>query len=310
MIAVTFPHSYRPLTAKGIYVRFSIALFPVLIAGILRFGISFLLRVLPVVLFAVLLDGFLEKGLRRRNTVFDVSYFTMLLIVLLPPMVPWYVLAIGVLTTVLIGKWTFGGTGSYWMHPTVAGFLLVFTAFPLELSQAFRVPRYWPRTSVDGSITELLNSHIFGRLGFIISDGIFNHLFGNQTGILGASAVLLILLASVYLLVNDIVPQVFPVIYLGTLLIGMLLIRKEDLLFSVLNAETLLVAFFLLPDPGSRPKTHLGIFLTPLVCGMTTLGFSSLHISSAPIIAYASTNVLTPLIDVVAGRSYMRERDA
>ena len=301
-----FPHSYRPLTTRGIYSRLSVALVPIVIAGIIRFGPAFLYRAGPVILVSVLLDYFLARGLRRGNTVFDTLYTVMLLLVLLPPLLPWHILILSSAVTIVVGKWTFGGTGSYWMHPAIIGFLFASVAFPWEMAHSFTTPFLWPDAAVDGAITEFLNVVLFSPLGFAVTDGLFNFLFGNQMGIVGASAILLIIVSSVYLLANDIIPPVLPVFFTVTMFAGLMVTGEKELIHSLLDAQVLLVAFFLYPDPSSRPKTKTGTVLVPVFTGLLTIVFIQAGFSCAPLYAYAVGNIVTPLIDSIAGRAYVR----
>ncbi len=45
--------------------------------------------------------------------------------VLMPPTVPWWVLVIGVAITIVVGKQIFGGIGGYPMHPAIVGWLII-----------------------------------------------------------------------------------------------------------------------------------------------------------------------------------------
>ena len=53
-----------------------------------------------------------------------------LLALLLPPTVPVWVLLIGVVVAVFLGKQLFGGLGSYPMHPAVVGWLVLVLSWP------------------------------------------------------------------------------------------------------------------------------------------------------------------------------------
>lgn len=49
---------------------------------------------------------------------------------MLPPSVPWWVLVIGVFAAILVGKAVFGGQGSYPLHPAAIGVLILLASWP------------------------------------------------------------------------------------------------------------------------------------------------------------------------------------
>ena len=54
----------------------------------------------------------------------------LLLAMLMPPTVPWWVLMIGVAVAIFLGKQIFGGIGGYPMHPAVIGWLILLLSWP------------------------------------------------------------------------------------------------------------------------------------------------------------------------------------
>ncbi len=49
---------------------------------------------------------------------------------LLPPSVPWWVVVVGVAIAIFIGKAVFGGLGGYPMHPAAIGYLILLVSWP------------------------------------------------------------------------------------------------------------------------------------------------------------------------------------
>lgn len=54
----------------------------------------------------------------------------MLVALLMPPTVPWWVLAVGVAVAVFVGKQIYGGIGAYPMHPAAVGWLVLLLSWP------------------------------------------------------------------------------------------------------------------------------------------------------------------------------------
>ncbi len=305
-----FPHSFRHLTTRGMYGRLAASLGIVLLAAVFRYGFAIALQLIFSSALVLIVDAGIASRLDRRNTTLDALLASWLVLSLLPPALPWYVVFFAVATTLLVGKWTFGGVGSYWMHPALVGYLLVFTSFPMEITQGYRVPALWPPPSLDAVVTDFLNRVVFGRVGVAIDGGLVDLLFGNHPGPLGTSGAVLILAAGVFLLADDVVPILFPAIYMATVTALLIFFRTEEVLRVILSGQVLIVAFFLLPDPASRSKTHAGAIVAPAFCGvMTVLLMEAGLLVAAPAFGCALTNAITPLVDSIAGRAYLRGHD-
>lgn len=76
---------------------------------------------------AVLVEYGCQIAMRQRYHAMDghAALMGMLLALMMPPTVPWWVLIFGVAAAIFIGKQLFGGLGSYPMHPAVVGWLVL-----------------------------------------------------------------------------------------------------------------------------------------------------------------------------------------
>ncbi len=57
-----------------------------------------------------------------------------LLCIALPPYAPWWLIVIGVLTAVLLGKQVFGGLGYNPFNPAMVGYVILLISFPVQMS--------------------------------------------------------------------------------------------------------------------------------------------------------------------------------
>lgn len=57
----------------------------------------------------------------------------LLIAMLMPPTVPWWVLVFGVVVAIFVGKQIYGGLGGYPMHPAVVGWLILLLSWPQYL---------------------------------------------------------------------------------------------------------------------------------------------------------------------------------
>ncbi|HMB69409.1 MAG TPA: RnfABCDGE type electron transport complex subunit D, partial [bacterium] len=82
--------------------------------------------------FAVLVEYVSQMAMRQPYRALDghAALMGVLLALLLPPTVPVWVLLIGVVVAVFLGKQLYGGLGSYPMHPAVVGWLVLVLSWP------------------------------------------------------------------------------------------------------------------------------------------------------------------------------------
>ena len=131
----------KPLFQKqAVMLRVVSALAPLGVAGIYFFG----WRVLAVV--AVCVAGGVATewvmASRRGKPVSQAVFVTSLLFALsLPPTIPLWMAAVGVVVGVLFGKEVYGGFGRNWCNPAIVGRAFVYVAFPVEMTGSF-VPAF------------------------------------------------------------------------------------------------------------------------------------------------------------------------
>jgi len=76
------------------------------------------------------------RGRDPRAAVSDLSVLvtSTLLCIALPPYAPWWLIVIGVLTAVLLGKQVFGGLGYNPFNPAMVGYVVLLISFPVQMS--------------------------------------------------------------------------------------------------------------------------------------------------------------------------------
>ncbi|HEQ72150.1 MAG TPA: electron transporter RnfD [Spirochaetia bacterium] len=147
LTATISPHLKEGTTTARIMWTVSLCLLPASAWGIYVFGIGSLVVLLLSIGFSVLTE-LAVNAVRGRLTITDGSAFlTGLLIGMnLPPSVPFYIPLIASVFAVAIVKHAFGGLGSNWMNPALAGRVFVMFSFQGPMST-------WtlPRTLVHGA---------------------------------------------------------------------------------------------------------------------------------------------------------------
>jgi electron transport complex protein RnfD len=82
------------------------------------------------------------RGRHPRTAITDLSALvtSTLLCIALPPYAPWWIIVIGVLTAVLLGKQVFGGLGYNPFNPAMVGYVVLLISFPIQMS-SWTLPR-------------------------------------------------------------------------------------------------------------------------------------------------------------------------
>lgn len=140
---------------QPIMLRVLYALVPVLAAGIYFFG----WRVLALLVVCTLSGLAAEwvTSTRRGAPITTACFVTCWLYALsLPPTMPFWMAAVGVVVGILFGKEVFGGFGRNFANPAIVGRAFIYVCFPIEATGQF-VPifRGWPGGLLQWSLASL-----------------------------------------------------------------------------------------------------------------------------------------------------------
>lgn len=290
------PHlQSKSLSTSGMMREVHLALLPVIVLAGFRFGPPALLRLTFGMGCCVLLEWML-MGLRGRSrAVLDGSAALsgVLLVLTLPPQVPYYVVGIGSLATIALGKAIFGGLGQNLFNPAMVGRAFVTAAFPAELSAVACMP-----DGISGA-TPLTALKMEG-----ISSALSELFLGNCHGSMGELSAAACLLGGGYLILRKAASWQIPFALLFTS--GLLAVFTRGVSLSSswswvheLSAGGLLFgSFFIATDPVTSPVSHRGRLLFGFGVAVFTWFFRSF--SSYPegfMFSILFMNAITPLIN-------------
>ncbi len=214
--------------------------------------------------------------------------FAVLLALLLPASIPWYVLIAAVLACVLVGKSAFGGYGSYPFHPTAVGYAVAAVSWPTAV---FSYPQLFTNLplritediTLATSISETLKN---GGLP-IISD--FELLLGETAGAMGTTGVLVLAACALFLWARRDInfPTVFSFLLvcaaiafffprqdgLSGPVVETLYARLAVVKFELLSGGLIFGAALLICEPYTCPKHWLSRFVYGGLLGAVTMMF-------------------------------------
>jgi electron transport complex protein RnfD len=281
-----------------------IALIPAFLVSVYFFGLGALIVTAVSVLSCVLFEYLIQKFLLKTpSSAGDGSAILtgVLLAFNLPSNLPVWIIIIGALAAIGIGKMSFGGLGNNIFNPALVGRVFLLISFPAQMT-TWPLPGRFPTSYIDAATgatnLSLLNG---GSTGL---PSLADMLLGNMGGSLGEVSAAALLLGFAYLLIRKIVTWHIPVAVLGTALAFTGLMYLIDPLSYVnplihlLSGGLLLGAIFMATDYVTSPMSRNGMLVYGVGIGLLTslirlFGSYPEGVSFAILIM----NALTPLIN-------------
>lgn len=314
LIVSPSPHIHSEDSAQKIMSRVILAMMPALVWSVFVFGIDGLrvtfIAVAACIAFEYLIQRFLMKV---EPSITDGSAIVtgILLAFNVPSNLPWWIILIGALVAIGIGKLSFGGLGNNIFNPALVGRVFLLISFPVQMTS-------WPVTIQSGidavtSATPLSFLKEGIKNGKSISElagGLPNNidlLFGNTGGSLGEVSAILLTLGGLYMLVKKVITWHTPVAVLGSVFIfsGILWLINPELyinpVFQILTGGVMLGAIFMATDMVTSPMTGKGQIIYGIGIGLITISIRTWGAYPEGIsFAILLMNAVTPLINTYA----------
>lgn len=296
------PHIHGADSVKHNMYGVVIALLPALAASVWFFGISALTVVLTSVVSCILIEFLIQKFiLKTPITITDGSAAVTGLILAfnLPSNLPLWIIVVGALVSIGIGKMTFGGLGQNIANPAILGRVFLLVSFPAQMTS-------WPLPSnTDGATGAtplgLLKEGGSAAIANLQSSDL---LFGNIGGSLGEVSALCLIIGGLFLLCTKIITWHIPVSILCTVAIfsGILYgIDPETYaspLFHILTGGMLLGAIFMATDYATSPMSPKGMIVYGIGIGLITMLIRTFGAYPEGMsFAILIMNIVTPLIN-------------
>lgn len=266
-----------------------IALIPAFICSVLFFGMGALVVTLTSVVACLVFEYLIQKFLlKQQPTILDGSALItgVLLAFNVPSNLPVWIIVIGALVAIGIGKMSFGGLGCNIFNPALVGRVFLLISFPVQMTT-------WPVAA--GLNTSYLDAQTGAtplalmkealKTGQSVSDviasgsiGSYRNLFlGNTGGSLGEIAAIALLIGLVFMLFRKIITWHIPVTIFATVFVfaGILhLCNPEqfaDPVFHLLTGGMMLGAIFMATDYVTSPMSTKGMVIYGIGIGVITV---------------------------------------
>ena len=284
------PHVHSDESTKKIMWRVNLALVPMLLTGIAFFGLNALLISLVSVACCCLFQWLIEKFiLKVPSTVCDGSaVVTGLLLAFNVPATAdmiWLV-ALGALVAIGVGKMSFGGLGKNPFNPALVGRVFMLISFPVQMTTWPTVGKWFPMSldTVSGAtplgvIKEGLKNGQSMSVIMANNDlpSLVDIFLGHMGGSFGEVCALAILIGAIYLLCCKIISWHIPVAFIGTAFIfsGILWLADPtqfiDPVTTILTGGIMLGACFMATDMVTSPMSKSGQLIFGAGCGLLTI---------------------------------------
>ncbi|MDY3070111.1 MAG: RnfABCDGE type electron transport complex subunit D [Parabacteroides sp.] len=285
-----------------------IALIPAFLVSLYFFGLGALIVTITSVVACVLFEYLIQKFLMKKEpTVFDGSAILtgVLLAFNLPSNLPIWIIIIGALAAIGIGKMSFGGLGNNVFNPALVGRVFLLISFPAQMTT-------WPDIDILSAFPMTYTDAETGATVLtIMKEGALENLpdyttmlIGLRGGSLGEVSAIALLLGFAYMLWKKIITWHIPVAVIGTVFVFtgiMHLVNPAEYaspLIHVLSGGLMLGAIFMATDYVTSPMTKKGMLIYGVGIGLLTavirlFGAYPEGMSFAILIM----NALTPLIN-------------
>jgi electron transport complex protein RnfD len=133
------PHVIAGFTIPRVMFQVLLALVPVVVAQFVILGPGVLLQLLVAGPVALACEALALRLRGRDSAPFlrdgSVLVTAALLAVAVPPLLPWWLTALGIAVAVLLGKHAYGGLGFNPFNPAMVGYAVLLVSFPVEMTR-------------------------------------------------------------------------------------------------------------------------------------------------------------------------------
>ena len=253
-----------------------IALVPAFLVSLYCFGLGALIVTAAAVVFCVLFEYLIQKFLMKKEpTICDGSAILtgVLLAFNVPSHLPIWIIAIGSLAAIGIGKMSFGGLGNNIFNPALTGRIFLLISFPAQMTT-------WPEV---GQLTAYADATTGATVLSLLNEGALDKMptlcdmfLGKMGGSLGEVSALALLLGMVYMLWKKIITWHIPVSIFATVFVFtgiMHLVNPAQYaspLVHLLSGGLMLGAIFMATDYVTSPMSKSGMIVYGIGIGILT----------------------------------------
>lgn len=256
LIITSSPHVRDETSVSQIMWSVVLALVPAMIAAIYFFEFDAISIIFVSVLGAVITEYIFQKIRGKKISLMDGSAIVtgVLLALTLPPTSPLWMVFVGSVVAIGLGKQVFGGLGYNPFNPALVGRAFLMAAYPVLMTT-------WELDGVSSATP--LNLMKMEGIGTDYWDLFIGHIGGS----LGETSAFALLLGASYLIYKNYINWRIPFGMVGTVFV-LSLVLGRDPVFHLFAGGLILGAFYMATDMVTTPVTRKGRWLFGIGAGL------------------------------------------
>ena len=289
-IVAPAPHAHSGDSVRRNMLLVILALLPAYIVSVVEFGWGALITAAISVLACVATEYIISRYLlkEQKQTIGDLSAVLtgLLLAFNLPSNIDWWIVLIGAVVAIGIGKMSFGGLGQNPFNPALVGRVFLLISFPAQMT-TWPVPQGFATSYVDAETgaTPLYFLKYAVKSGNHIADqlpALKDALLGAMGGSLGEVCALALIIGGVFLICTKVITWHIPVSILATVALfaactgwaGALptdITTSQYVGYELLTGGVMLGAFFMATDYVTSPMSAWGKIIFGIGIGLIVM---------------------------------------
>lgn len=289
LIVSLSPHAHGTDSVERNMYGVMIALLPALLVSFYYFGLGSVIVCTTSVAACVFLEWAINTFMLKnpRNTILDGSAALtgILLGMNLPSNLPIWIIIIGALFAIGVGKMTFGGLGSNIFNPALVGRCALLVAFPAQMT-SWPVSGQWTSyTDATTGATPLAimkeaikkgDVEVLNKLPDAFSMLLGDYSMGGGAGTIGEICGLALIAGLLFMLWRKIVTWHIPVSIIATVFVFSMILHLVNPIYAdpttvILSGGLMLGAFFMATDYVTSPMTPKGQIIYGICIGLLTV---------------------------------------
>lgn len=281
------PHVHSAQSTQSLMRDVLVALIPALAVSTMVYGLDVLKVTAIAVISCILVEYLVQKFLLGgKNTIWNLSAVVtgVLLAFNLPSNIPWWIIVVGAVVAIGVGKMTFGGLGRNPFNPALVGRVFLLIAYPVQMTS-------FPQPTMTGYVDALSGATPLAavKAAAAKADGaislanvdLLNMFSGAMPGSLGEIAAMALLVGGIFLLWRKVITWHIPVSILTTMALfafvvalaqgGDTALLYELPAFHLVAGGAMLGAIFMATDYVTSPMTGKGMIIYGIGIGAITM---------------------------------------
>ena len=286
------------------------ALIPV-IAGCVTYGVPAIGVVALSISCAILWELLMNKVMRRPVSIGDgnAALIGLLLAMLMPATMPWWAVLIGTFVAIVIAKQIFGGLGANPFNPVLISVAILMASWPQFFDFNYMLANY----DTGFAMAYPLESAKYFGSSSVAAFTPAALLMGQQSGGIGTTFGLGIIIGGVYLMLRGYIRWEIAVSFLAGVFVTAFLFNQfggqqyAGPVFHLLTGYTLVGAFFLATEDSSSPVNLLPMFIYGAAGGVLTVLIRNIGVYvDGVVFAILIINLVNPLVDKIRPKALGR----